>query len=29
MNDKKKEKLKSNLVELGLMEQEDTIIECL
>lgn len=29
MNDKKKEKLKSNLVELGLMEPEDTIIECL
>lgn len=29
MNDKKKEKLKSNLVQLGLMEQDDTIIECL
>ncbi|SHK67541.1 hypothetical protein SAMN02745136_03050 [Anaerocolumna jejuensis DSM 15929] len=29
MNDKKKEKLKNNLVKAGLMEQEDTIIECL
>ena len=29
MNDKKKEKLKNNLMELGLMEQDDTIIECL
>lgn len=29
MNEKKKQKLKNNLVKAGLMEQEDTIIECL
>lgn len=29
MNDKKKEKLKKNLVDLGLMEQNDTLVECL
>lgn len=29
MNDKKKEKMKANLVKAGLMNQEDTIIECL
>lgn len=28
MNDKKKEKLKANLVKAGLMEQTDTIIDC-
>lgn len=29
MNDRKKEKLKKNLVEAGLMEETDTIVECL
>lgn len=28
MNDKKKEQLKGNLVEMGLMEQTDTLLDC-